>query len=168
MKKPKCCGPEELSDKPDVETVQIEKIKAVCPMCEDYAKSQSSKPVAVISCEGACLRGEVARQAANALCYSLAPEKTARICLGGAFTKNTGQRDLVRNSPRVLAIEGCFIKCASRMMAGVIPGLKPEVVVADGLYEFNRDLFGINEMPKDEIERHADTVAKKLRQIVTK
>lgn len=40
------------------------------------------------------LRGEVARQAANMLCHTLAPEKTVRICLGGAFTKDTGQRNL--------------------------------------------------------------------------
>ena len=82
-----------------------------------------SKPVAVMSCEGACLRGEVARRAANILCHSLAPEKTARICLGSAFTKDTGQRALVRNAPRVIALEGCAINCSSRMMAGAIDGL---------------------------------------------
>ena len=144
------------------ETVKIGKTDNVCPMCEDYAKKQSVKPIAVICCEGACLRGEVARQAANVLCYSLLPEKTARICLGGAFTKDTGQRNLVKNAEKVIALEGCFIKCASRMMAGVANNFNPEVIIADKLYDFDRNLFGIDEMPEKEIKAHAEMAAKKI------
>lgn len=146
----------------EYEIVQIKKTKNVCPMCENYAKQQSSKPVAIMCCEGACLRGEVARQAANIICYSLAPKKTVRICLGGAFTKDTGQRSLVRNSKRVIALEGCFIKCSSRMMKGIISELEPEVIVADKLYDFDKNLFGIDEMSEDEIKTHAQEVAKKI------
>ncbi len=146
----------------DYETVRIEKTHNVCPLCEDYSQKQASKPVAVMSCDGACLRGEVARQAANILCHTLAPEKTVRICLGGAFTKNTGQRSLVRNARRLIALEGCFINCSSRMMKGVIDGLKPEVVIADQLYEFDRNIFGIDELPPEQISAHARTVAQRI------
>ena len=55
----------------EFETVQIEKTTNVCPMCENYAKSQASKQVVVMSCEGGCLRGEVARSAANVLTFEL-------------------------------------------------------------------------------------------------
>lgn len=144
------------------ETVKIAKTDNVCPMCEDYAKKQASKPIAVICCEGACLRGEVARQAANILCYSLAPEKTVRICLGGAFTKNTGQRSLVENAEKVIALEGCFIKCASRMMAGVAKKFNPEVVIVDKLYDFDRNLFGTDEMPEEQIKVYAKEAAEKI------
>jgi uncharacterized metal-binding protein len=142
--------------------VRIEKAKNNCHLCDDYAERQKAKPVAVLCCEGACLRGEVARQAANILCHSLAPEKTVRICLGGAFTKDTGQRNLVRTAERVIAVEGCFVNCASRMMNGVIEGLDPELVIADRLYDFDRKLFGIEEMPPEEIQAHARTVAEKI------
>ncbi len=142
------------------EVVRIERTKNACGVCEAYAKRNAAKQVAVVCCEGACLRGEVARQAANELCHSLAPEKTVRICLGGAFTKDTGQRALVRNAAKVVAIEGCFLNCASRMMQGVLENLEPEVVVADRLYEFDRSLFGVDEMPPEDITRHARTVAK--------
>jgi uncharacterized metal-binding protein len=131
-------------------------------MCEDYAARHAATPVAVMSCEGACLRGEVARQAANLLCHALAPDRTARICLGGAFTKDAGQRNVVRNAPRVIALEGCFLNCSSRMMRGVIGDLEPEVIIADRLYDFDRRLFGIDEMPRAEIEAHARTVAEKV------
>jgi uncharacterized metal-binding protein len=142
--------------------VRIAKARNNCQLCDDYAERQNMKPVAVMSCEGACLRGEVARQAANILCHTLAPEKTARICLGGAFTKDTGQRNLVRHAERVIALEGCYVNCSSRMMQGVIAGLEPELIIADRLYDFDRSLFGIEEMAPEEILAHARTVAQKI------
>jgi uncharacterized metal-binding protein len=163
MGKTDCSGP---TGKPEAndgyEVVRIEKTKVRCQLCEDYADRQKSKPVAVMSCEGACLRGEVARRAANILCHSMAPEKTARICLGSAFTKDTGQRALVRSAPRLIALEGCAINCSSRMMAGAIDGLSPEVIVADRLYDFDRKLFGIEELPSEQIDAYARVVAQKI------
>jgi uncharacterized metal-binding protein len=143
----------------EYETVKIEKTDKVCLLCEDYAKRQASKAVVVMCCEGGCLRGEVARRAANMLCFELAPEKTARLCLGGAFTKDTGQRALARNAKRIVAIEGCFIECATRMMKGAVPNLKPEVVIADTLYDFDRRLFSIEEMSESELNAHSRKVA---------
>jgi len=160
----KCCGVNKRNQKSvEYEIMKIEKSENVCPMCEDFAKRQALKPIAVICCEGACLRGEVARQAANILCYSLSPEKTVRICLGGAFTKDTGQRNLVKNAKKIIAIEGCFIKCASRMMSGVIKKFNPEIIIADKFYDFDKNLFGIDEMSEDKIKVHATKVARKIR-----
>lgn len=144
------------------ETVKIEKIKATCSLCEDYAQRQAAKPYVILSCEGACLRGEISRRAANQLCYRLAPENTARICLGGAFTKDTGQRNLVRNAQQAIVIEGCFLRCASRMMAGVLDEFKPEIVIADSLYELDGDFFGIEELPDEQIQALANQVAQKI------
>jgi uncharacterized metal-binding protein len=163
MRQEGCCGPASKAEANDgYEVVRIEKTKNRCHLCEDYAESQKSKPVAVMSCEGACLRGEVARQAANIICHSLAPEKTVRICLGGAFTKDTGQRNLVRNATRLIALEGCFVNCSSRMMNGAIDGLTPEVIVVDRLYDFDRRMFGVEEMAPEQIQAHAHGVAQKI------
>ncbi len=158
-----CCGTKggAVSEK-GYEVARIEKTTFSCSLCEEYAERQKPKPVVVMSCEGACLRGEVARQAANILCHSIAPEKAVRICLGGAFTKDTGQRNLVRNAKRLIAIEGCPVNCSSRMMDGVLEGLMPEVIIADRLYEFDRSKFGIEEMTPEEIQIHARTVAEKI------
>jgi uncharacterized metal-binding protein len=130
MTENKACGLENkdlLCD--EYKVAKIRKTTNVCPMCEDYARAQASKPIAIMSCEGGCLRGEVSRQAANIIYHKMAPEKTVRICLGGAFTKDTGQRSLVRNAKKLIAIEGCFIKCYSRMMQGVIGNLNPEIIL---------------------------------------
>lgn len=159
----RCCGQNtNKQGAKEYESIQIEKTKNVCPMCEDYSKKQASKPIAIMCCEGGCLRGEIARQVTNIICFSLASEKTVRICLGGAFTKDTGQRNLVRNAKKNIALEGCFIKCASRMMKGVLSNIDPEVIVVDKFYDFNRNLFGINELPEEEIKALAQSAAKKI------
>jgi uncharacterized metal-binding protein len=146
------------------ETIKIEKTKNACSLCEDFAdaKIKEQVPYAILSCEGACLRGEVSRQTANLICYSLMPDKASRICLGGAFTKDSGQRNLVRNAQRIIALEGCFIECASRMMKGVIDDLKPEVIIVDRLYDFDRNLFGLNEVTEQQIKEYAQTAANKI------
>jgi uncharacterized metal-binding protein len=163
MDKENCGGTSrETGVNSEYEIARIEKTNSSCSLCEDYAERWKTKQIAVMSCEGACLRGEVARQAANILSHSLAPDKTVRICLGGAFTNETGQRNLVRNAKRLIALEGCPINCSSRMMKGVIAGLKPEVIVADRLYEFDKKMFGIEEMPPEQILSHARTVAQKI------
>ncbi len=135
----------------DYEAVGIRKTDRSCGLCEEYAKEQSRKPIAVLSCEGGCLRGEISRLTANAVCRLL-PERTVRICLGGAFTKDTGQRSLVRGAQRVVALEGCPIDCASRMMAGVLPDRSFEVIHTDGLARFDKGLFAIEAL------EHAETV----------
>jgi uncharacterized metal-binding protein len=147
---------------PQFETVRIEKITSACSLCDDYARKHAAKPVVVMSCEGACLRGEISRQAANHLCHVLAPEKTVRLCLGGAFTKDTGQRALVRNAPRVLALEGCSVRCASRMMRGHLPDMKAEVIITEALCDFDRSLFGIEELPATHLRDLGRAVAERV------
>jgi uncharacterized metal-binding protein len=142
------------------EAIKIEKVEKTCPACEEYAEKHSTNPpkIAVMACEGACAKGEVARLAANIVAHRLARKDTVRICLGGAFTKDTGQRNLVRRADKTIAIEGCFISCSSRMMKGVLPDLHPEIVQADTLYDADLP-FGIDEVSGEELGECARTVA---------
>jgi uncharacterized metal-binding protein len=157
-----CAGDARPAADDGFEVARIPKTTFSCSLCEDYAARQAAKPLAVMSCEGACLRGEIARQAANILSHALLPDQSVRICLGGAFTKNTGQRGLVRNAPRLVAVEGCPTRCATRMMQGVLEGLAPEVFIASALCEFDAGLFGVEELPAAEIRRLAGTVAERI------
>lgn len=146
----------------EYEVVNIKKTDRVCPVCEDYAEMQAPKPFAIVACEGACLRGEVAKQAANIICHELAPEKTARVCLGAAFTKDGGQRSLVRDADKVIVLEGCFIECASRMLKGVLRKPNLEVINTDDLFDFDRSIFGVNEVSAEQIRQYAQEVAEKI------
>lgn len=142
------------------ETIHLRKTQAACGLCEDYAVREAPKPIVVMACEGACLRGELARLAANHLCDELAPESTVRLCLGGAFTKDTGQRHLARQASRVIAFEGCPIECGTRMLQAVLPGLRPEVHQIPGLTRFDPRLFAIREMPEAQRKACATEAAK--------
>lgn len=134
----------------EFEIAKIAKVSGKCPACEAYAENNSTTPpkIAVMACEGACSRGEVARRTANLVAHRLAPGETVRICLGGAFTKDTGQRNLVRRAEKVIAIEGCFLNCSSRMMQGVMQDLEPTIVRADLIHGIDLP-FGIDEVPDE-------------------
>ena len=84
MKTTGCCGTNSTAgaDK-GYETVHIAKAQNNCRLCDDYAESQKAKPVAVICCEGACLRGEIARQAANILCHTSLRKRPSGFALAG-------------------------------------------------------------------------------------
>lgn len=161
------CSPCDSSEK-EFESIKIEKTKNVCSLCENFAHGHLEKktPVAVLSCDGACLKGEISRRVANLICFDLLPEKTARICLGGAFTKDTGQRSLVSNTPRVIALEGCLINCSSRMMKAVIGDLNPEIVRVDKFYQVDSKLFAINDLPEEKIKELAKTAADKIVELI--
>jgi uncharacterized metal-binding protein len=145
------------------EEVKIEKVDGHCGICEDYAKKHLTTPtkIAVMSCEGACARGEVSRRAANMIAHKISKENTVRICLGGAFTKGGGQRNLVRTSHKILAIEGCFINCSSRMMKGVLPEITPLVINADNLHDTELP-FGLDEVSDEIFNTLAQTVAEAI------
>ena len=144
------------------ETIHLAKTKAACGLCEDFSAREAGKPIVVMACEGACLRGELARLTANYLCDEIAPEQTARLCLGGAFTKDTGQRNLARKAQKVVAIEGCPIACASRMMQAVVPEMTPEVLMIPKLTSFDPGLFSIRDMPEEERKVKAFQAAKTI------
>jgi uncharacterized metal-binding protein len=144
------------------ETVTIRSTTAICGLCENYVEAHHDRRYAVVSCEGACLRGEISRRAANILCHRLASESTVRICSGSALTMDSGQRSLLRNASKVLILEGCSLECASRSLEAVVPTMKPVLIQTDGLADFDRNLFGLNELDEREIAAIAEKVAQKV------
>ena len=146
------------------ETIQVKLTDQVCPLGTVYAQKHMTTPpkAAVISCEGMCLRGEIARRAANLIARQLAPEKAVRICHGGLLETGGGMKELVQRADRVLVLDGCFMLCGTRLTQGAFPDLTPDVVIIDKLFEFDHNLFGVDEMPEAEIQAHAQTAAKKI------
>jgi uncharacterized metal-binding protein len=139
-------------------------------VCSDgvrYVQRELSLPPkrAVLACEGGCIKGEVARVAANILAYKLQREAAVRICLGDAATGNSGFIDLVTRAPEVIAVEGCPLKCGTEIMRQRIPDLKTTVINASALYQFDRNkYFEIFDMPRTEIEEHANKVAEYIQE----
>lgn len=150
------------SANPDYSVLKIKKTMNSCSLCEDYVHKNKQKPIVVASCEGACLRGEISRKIANQLCHTVAPDKTVRLCLGSALTKEAGQRSLVDHADKLLVLEGCPVDCASRMLCGLSDNIHPEIIRTDIMADFDKSLFGIDEMPEEEINKLAYQVACKI------
>ena len=146
-------------------TIVIEDAPFCCSLATLYVKKHSTIPakIPVISCDGACLRGEIARRAANIITYKLAPEKTVRICFQGIVGGGCEERVLIEKADNVLFVEGCAMRCGSRLVKGVVDiKAKMDVVFADQLVSFDSKLFGIDEMSEEKIKVHAEIVAKKM------
>lgn len=134
----------------------------VCSDGERYVAKELALPPkkAIISCEGGCIKGEIARVTANLLAYRLKRSEAVRICLGDAATGNSGFINLINRAPQVLAIEGCPLQCGTEIIRKRIKEFSPSVIDVSKLYEFDRNkYFEIFDMPRQEIEEHAEKVA---------
>ena len=142
-------------------SIEIQLAEHSCAAGLRYARNQSSTPPkdAVLCCEGMCLKGETARRAANLIAHKLVPDKAVRICHGGLLEAAGGMRDLVRRANRVIVLDGCAMACATRLTKGAFPDLEAQVVFTDRLFEYDPDLFGVDEMPDSQINANAGKVA---------
>lgn len=139
----------------------------ICPEGAQYVKKVLAGPprTAIMACEGGCIKGEVARVAANMLAYQLEREAAVRICLGDAVTGDSGFVELVKQAPKAIVIEGCFLHCGTTIMKTRLPDFDPVIVEAIRLYNFDRDkYFEIFDMPRAEIEQYAQQVADYVQQ----
>lgn len=147
-----------------VTTIQVPLTDQHCAQGAAYAKKHLTTPskVAVLCCEGACLRGEIARRAANLVTAELAPERSVRVCHGGLLETAGGMKELVQHAQKVLQLDGCAMACGTRLLQGAMPDIKPVVVFADQLYDFDRNKFSLVDMSDTEIQQHARTVAERI------
>ncbi|MDF2499438.1 MAG: hypothetical protein K0Q77_152 [Anaerosporomusa subterranea] len=139
----------------------------VCPEGAQYVKKVLAGPprTAIMACEGGCIKGEVARVAANILAYQLEQDAAVRICLGDAVTAESGFVELVKQAPTTIVLEGCFLHCGTNIMKTRLPDFDPVIVEAIRLYNFDRDkYFEIFDMPRAEIEQYAKQVADYVQQ----
>lgn len=140
-------------------TIEVEDTKGLCPAGERYATEQIREGrIPVLSCEGPCIRGEIARQAANRIGKQ---PPFARACQGEAVAvPGSSMARWVREADQVLVLDGCFLRCQGRMMRRM---LRPDQLVeidALPLYRKYTDLFEIDSVPEAERIAEAEEVAR--------
>jgi hypothetical protein len=65
-------------------SLEVQGVKGFCPAGEVYAKQQIEKrTIPVLSCEGPCIRGDIARLAANYVAHDM--PSFARACHAETF-----------------------------------------------------------------------------------
>jgi uncharacterized metal-binding protein len=141
--------------------LKVEETNLRCPVGEKYAAQQMrDRSIPVLSCEGPCVRGEIARQAAHRVARE-AP--FARACQGEVMTMpESGMSRWVRDAEQVVVIDGCFLRCQARQMRHM---LRPDQLIEiDALPFYNKytDLFAIDDVPEPERKAAADEVVRNV------
>ncbi len=145
-------------------TIQVRLTDQRCEVGDGYARKHLTAPAktAVLSCEGMCLRGDVARRAGNLIAHQLAPERAVRVCHGGLLETSSGMRELVERADKVLMLDGCGLACGTRLLKGALPEVRPVVVFTNELFDSDPVPFGVEEVSEEELRGYARTVAEKV------
>jgi uncharacterized metal-binding protein len=148
-------------------TLEVTGTSKLCPIGEKVGnKNIEEGKTPVLSCEGACIRGEIARLAANLVAKE---EPFRRGCHGELLAApHSAMARWVQDAEKVVLIDGCFIGCHGRILENLIG---PERLVrfdALSVYKKYTDRFDIDSVPEAErleaARQVADAVLSELKQ----
>jgi uncharacterized metal-binding protein len=138
--------------------VKVDTTKGSCPIGEITGKKNiSESKIPVISCEGACIRGEIARLAANNV--SKKPGY-GRGCHGELITvPESAIAQWMQSAEKVVLIDGCFLRCHGRIIENIID--KEKLIQFDALSNYKRytDIFDYDDVPEEERKEVAQSVS---------
>ena len=142
-------------------SLNVDGVKGVCPAGEKYAQENiADEKIPVLSCEGPCIRGEIARLAANIVSEE---EPYARSCYAETFlVPHSTMTRWVKDARRVVMIDGCFLKCLGRVLKNIIDAEKIIHIDALPLHKKYGDVFLYTDVPEAEREEVAGHVADKI------
>ena len=142
-------------------SLDVDGVKGVCPAGEKYAKEKIAEgKIPVFSCEGPCIRGEIARLAANIVSEE---EPYARTCYAETFlVPHSTMTRWVKDAPRVVMLDGCFLKCLGRVLENFIDAEKMIHIDTLPLHRKYGDVFLYTDVPEAEREEVAGHVADKI------
>ncbi|MFQ5834258.1 MAG: putative zinc-binding protein [Candidatus Thorarchaeota archaeon] len=124
---------------------------STCPTVETVEEENiANGTIPVLSCEGGCIRGEIARRAANIV----AREKNfGRACHGELFTvPYSGISRWMRSADRIVLIDSCFLRYHGRIMENFIQ--KDRLIEFNPLFHYKKytDLFDTDSVPEEELK----------------
>jgi len=142
-------------------SLAVEGITGSCPSGEKWAEEKiASKAIPVLSCEGPCIRGDIARLAANQVAKD---EPYARACYAEtALVPHSAMARWVRQADKVLMIDGCFLRCVGRLMSSIV---NPDAVVqidALKLHKKYSKVFHMDDVPESERKETAQRTAEQI------
>ncbi len=142
-------------------SIEVEDTKNRCPIGETIGERNIAEgKTPVLSCEGACIRGEIARLAANVVAKE---EPFARACHGELLSvPDSAMAKWVKSASKVVLIDGCFLRCHGRIIENLIG--KEKLVQFDALsvYKQYTDIFDIDDVPENERKEVAKQVAESV------
>lgn len=143
-------------------SVAVQGVKGFCPAGEAFAKRNISEgKIPVLSCEGPCIRGEIARLAANFVAHDV--PSFARACHAESFfVPHSAMARWVKDAKQVVMIDGCFLKCHGRVLKELVDDERVIHIDALPLYKKYTDIFLIDDVPEEERKAVARQVADQI------
>ena len=136
-------------------------IDKVCAVGEIYGRQcQKEGKIPVFSCEGGCIKGEIARQAANLVAKE---DDYARACHGELFSvPHADLAKWVREAEKVVVIDGCSLFCHSRIAENIINRDKLVIIDSLSIHRKYADLMNVDDVSEEERKQAAREVADKI------
>ena len=143
-------------------SLKVEGVEGLCPAGETWAKEQIAKGTTpVFSCEGPCIRGDIARLAANYITQDV--PSLARACHAETFfVPLSSMLSWIKGAEKSVLIDGCFLKCHGRVLKGLVGEERMIHIDALPLYKKYTDIFLMDDVPEDERKVVARQVANKI------
>lgn len=143
-------------------SLAVEGVKGFCPAGEAFAKRAiTERKIPVLACEGPCIRGEIARQAANLVAQEL--PSYARACFAETFfVPHSSMARWVKEADKSVVIDGCFLKCNGRALKGLVAEGTMIDIDALPMYKKYTDVFLMEDVPEQERKAVARQVADKI------
>lgn len=143
-------------------SLEVQGVTGLCPAGEVWAKRNiSEKKIPVFSCEGPCIRGEIARLAANLVAQEV--PSYARACHAETFfVPHSAMTRWVKEAEKSIMIDGCFLKCHGRVLKKLVGEDKVVHIDALPLYKKYTDIFSMDDVPEEERKAVARQVADKI------
>jgi hypothetical protein len=138
--------------------LEISKTDKTCPVGEVVGnKNRAENKIPVLSCEGPCIRGEIARVAANLVAKE---EPYRRGCHGELLTvPGSAIAQWIKTAEKVVLIDGCFLRCHGRVLENLIKAEKLVQFDALSYYRKYTEHFDIDAVPEAERMQAARLVA---------
>lgn len=143
-------------------SLDVQEVRGYCPAGEAYAMEQlAAKRIPVLSCEGPCIRGDIARRAGNLIAREV--PCLARACHAETFfVPHSAMAAWVKSADRTIMIDGCFLKCHGRVLKKLIDEAKVVHIDALLLHKKYNDVFLMDDVPEEERKAVARDVADKI------
>jgi hypothetical protein len=139
-------------------SLEVEETDKTCAIGEKIGKQNIAEgKIPVLSCEGGCIRGELARLAANMVAKE---EPYGRGCHGELLSvPHSAIAQWIKNADKVVLIDGCFLQCHGRILKNLLG--EDHLIQFDALshYKKYRDLFDIDAVREAERKEVARDVA---------
>ena len=145
--------------------LNVDGVAGVCPAGEAYAKqNMAAGKIPVLSCEGPCIRGEIARLATDIVAQR---DPYARCCYAESLlVPHSSMTAWVKQADKVVVIDGCFLSCIGRALTNMIDEDKIIHIDALPLYKQFSDVFLYTDVPEEDrklwAQRVADQILEKL------